>query len=119
MWRLLAGLVAVPAMLVGCGWLFSPAGTLTGWAVVNVLVYPLIEVTSIALHEGGHALVARWLGLHVMRVEIGIGRRIARWRWRSTSISVHAFPLLAVTYLVADRVSGLRWRVCLTILAGP
>jgi hypothetical protein len=119
MWRLLAGLVALPVLLVGCGWLFSPAGTFTGWAVVNVLVYPLIEVTSIALHEGGHALAARLLGLRVPRIDIGIGRRISRWRWRNTSISVHAFPLLGVTYVGADRVSGLKWRLWLTILAGP
>jgi Flp pilus assembly protein TadD len=119
MWRLLAGLVALPVLLVGGGWLFSPSGTVTGWAVVNVAVYPLIVATHIALHEGGHALVARLLGLRVPRIDVGIGRRVARWRWRSTSISVHAFPLLGLTYLGADRVSGLKWRLWLTILAGP
>ena len=119
MWRLLASLVAFPVLLVTYGWLTSPEGTLTGWAVVNVLLYPPIVVTSIALHEGGHALVARLLGLRVPRIDIGIGRRIARWRWRSTSISVHAFPLLGVTYLGADRIAGLKWRLWLTILAGP
>jgi tetratricopeptide (TPR) repeat protein len=119
MWRLIAGLVVLPLVLVGSGWLFSPPGTLTGWAVVNVLVYPVILVASIALHEGGHALVARLLRLRVPRIDIGIGRRVARWRWRRTSISIHAFPLLGVTYLGADRVAGLRWRLWLTILAGP
>lgn len=119
MWRLLAGLVLLPVLVVFSGWLFSPAGTLTGWAVVNVLVFPLIEVASIALHEGGHALAARLLGLRVPRIDIGIGRRIVRWRWRSTSITVHAFPLLGLTFVGADRISGLKWRLWLTILAGP
>jgi tetratricopeptide (TPR) repeat protein len=32
---------------------------------------------------------------------------------------VHAFPLLGVTYVGADRISGLKWRLWLTILAGP
>ena len=52
MWPLLAGLVALPVVRVEWGWLSQPAGTITGWAVVNVLVYPLIQVTSIGLHEG-------------------------------------------------------------------
>lgn len=119
MWRLVAGLVALPALLIGSGWLFLPAGTITGWALVNLLLYPVIVVPSIALHECGHALVARLLGLHVPRIEIGISRRIARWRWRSTSIILNALPILGVTYLGADRSSGLRWRLWLTILAGP
>ena len=119
MWRLLGGFVALPLLLAGSGWLFSPPGTMTGWAVANVLLYPLIAVASIALHESGHALVARLVGLRVPRIDIGIGRRVAKWRWGRTSICVHAFPILGLTYLGADRVSGLKWRLWLAILAGP
>jgi len=116
--RVLVGLFVLPLLLVESAVLFSSAAW-TGWAIVNVLIYPLIALACLAIHEGGHAIVARMLGLHVPRIDVGIGRRVARWRWRRTLVSLHTFPLLGMTYLGAERVAGLRWRLWLTILAGP
>jgi hypothetical protein len=91
----------------------------TPWVVVNVLSYPLIITASIALHELGHAAAARTLGLRVLGVRLGFERRIAMWRWGSTRVQLTAFPYRAWTFLGANHLRGLRWRLWLSMLAGP
>jgi hypothetical protein len=41
------------------------------------------------------------------------------WRWGGTKVMLHVFPVLGLTFPSADRPGGLRWRLWLTILAGP
>jgi regulator of sigma E protease len=48
--------------------------------VVPILIILGIVVT---VHEGGHFLVARWLGTAVERFSIGFGRPLAEWRGKS------------------------------------
>lgn len=116
---MVAGLVSFPVLLVETAVLLPPESTLTWWALFNILVYPVIVALCMLAHEGGHAVVARAVGLQVPRIDLGVGRRIARWRWRQTVVSINAFPILGLTFVGADSAEGLRWRVWLAILAGP
>jgi hypothetical protein len=119
MWRLLRGAFALPVILI----LIASANDVpvTRWAIVNCLFYPVVAFVSIALHEAGHALVALAVGLRVPRVEIGLGRRVGRFRWQRVAILLNAFPSIGKTYVGADEGGrrGLRARLWLTIAAGP
>ena len=114
---LLLGLFAMPVLL--CGFAVSYREPLSAWALVNIAVYPALVLGSIALHEAGHALVARAVGLRVPRITIGIGRRWARWRRGGTTYLLNAFPLSAMTSVGGDPARGLRWRYWVSIAVGP
>src|SRR4051812_12175555 len=61
MFRLIFGLVAMPVLLLETAVLRSQLFAVG--AIGNVLVYPLILLVSIAVHEAGHALVGHATGL--------------------------------------------------------
>lgn len=115
--RLIFSLFLMPVLLLETS-VFSSAHA-TPWLIVNALAYPPIIAASIALHEAGHAAVARLLGLRVPAVHLGFGRRIARWRWGAMRIQVNAFPYLGFTFLGADHLRRVRTRLWLVTLAGP
>ena len=117
MWRLLFGLFALPIVLLELS-VLTDAG-FTPWALVNVVAYPVLQTLSIALHEGGHALVGRAVGLRVARVDLGVGRRLFQWQWGRTKLGLHAFPTLGLTFLGGERLEGLRGRLWLAVAAGP
>jgi len=64
-----------------------------GWFFANVLLLGLISVFSIALHEVGHAVVAKLAGLRVYRLTIGLGAVLFQVRWGRLNLIVHAFPV--------------------------
>ena len=48
----------------------------------------------ITFHEAGHFLVARWVGVHVVRFSVGFGTRLWSWRDRhGTEFTLAALPL--------------------------
>ena len=49
------------------------------------LIVPIVFVLTlvVTIHELGHFLVARWLGVAVERFSIGFGRAIVHWRDKS------------------------------------
>jgi hypothetical protein len=114
---LLFGFVVLPVGLIALAYL---SGTRPGaWALLNVLTFPLLILVVIVTHEAGHALAGRALGLSVPRVEVGMGPRVGRWRWRRTTIQLNTFPTGGMTHLSATRETGLRWRLWLATAAGP
>ena len=108
---LLPALLALQCVVVGEG--------LSWIALVNVALFPGVMLGSIALHEAGHALVARAVGLAVLRVELGVGRAVWRRKLGGTLVVLNAFPTLGVTYIGAASERALRLRWWLTNLGGP
>ena len=47
----------------------------------------------VLVHEAGHFVVARWLGVRVTRFSIGFGRVLFRWTRGETEYAVSALPL--------------------------
>ncbi|MDC0713144.1 M50 family metallopeptidase [Stigmatella sp. ncwal1] len=117
MGRLIFGLFAPPLLLLEIAVLRGHP--LTAWVLVNTAVFPLILAVSIALHEAGHAIAARLLGLEVPRIELGQGRRLRQWRWGRTTLALNSLPSAGITYLAGTGVRGVRGRLWLTIAAGP
>lgn len=89
------------------------------WTLFNLLAWLVVIFSSIAVHELGHALAARLLGLRVRRVVIGQGREVLRFRIGSTEIRLHQLPFLGLTFIEPAPVRALRSRMALAVLAGP
>ncbi|HJW09679.1 MAG TPA: M50 family metallopeptidase [Holophagaceae bacterium] len=47
----------------------------------------------IFLHELGHFLVARWMGMPVETFSLGFGPRLVGFKWRETDVRLSALPL--------------------------
>jgi hypothetical protein len=116
-WRLWFGLVTFPILLGELA--FTRDVPFTPWVLANTLAFPVIMTVSIALHELGHSLVGRALALDVPRIELGIGRRIARRRFGRTMVVLNAFPILGVTYFGTNTLDRLRRRLAPVLAAGP
>lgn len=78
---------------------------------------PLILLVALSIlilvHEAGHFVVARWLGVRVERFSIGFGPVLLRWRRGETEYAVSALPLGGYVKMAgetaADRQTGARW----------
>ena len=53
------------------------------WVLINVLPFLLVLSLVVTVHELGHFLVARWLGVAVDRFAINFGRPILKWNDKS------------------------------------
>lgn len=93
---------------------------ITSWAAVNALLFPAVLLGSLALHELGHALFARAVGLGVPRIAMGEGEQIARWRWGKRRYSIGRFPFYGTSYFSAPpHLKGVRWRMWVAFAGGP
>ncbi|HCK75924.1 MAG TPA: RIP metalloprotease RseP [Gammaproteobacteria bacterium] len=48
----------------------------------NTLFFLIAVAVLVSFHEFGHFIVARWLGVRVLKFSIGFGKTV--WRWRKT-----------------------------------
>lgn len=46
----------------------------TGWAILNTLLFYVFGYASLIIHEAGHAIMGKALGLRVTNVQLGFGR---------------------------------------------
>lgn len=59
-----------------------------------VFFFLVALVVLITFHEAGHYLVARWVGVHVVRFSVGFGKPLWSWRdRRGTEFCVAMLPL--------------------------
>ncbi|MEZ4469370.1 MAG: site-2 protease family protein [bacterium] len=72
-----------------------------------------------ALHEAGHAWVARLFGWRVFEVVIGFGRVVKRWQWGSTRVELRTFPLGGYVVPVPRERTGARLASFFIYAAGP
>lgn len=73
----------------------------------SVLYFILAIGVLVTVHEAGHFLVARWLGVKVLRFSVGFGRPL--WSWRSPRDGVEyvvaAIPLGGYVKMLDERES--------------
>ena len=61
--------------------------------MTTVVSFVAVIGILILIHELGHFLVARWVGVGVERFSIGFGRVLVRWRGKETEYCLSAIPM--------------------------
>lgn len=84
-----------------------------------LILAAVFHFVILALHEMGHALTAKAVGLEVNLVTLGVGRFLWSGNLLSTPVRLYAWPLLGLTYLGSQPKQLLRTRVWLSVLMGP
>jgi Zn-dependent protease len=83
--------------------------------IAACFILPLLMV----LHELGHFLTARLLGLQAELITFGIGPKLWSGKILGVPLRIHLWPLLGLTSLGSDRMKLLRLRVWITVFMGP
>lgn len=83
------------------------------------LLLPALLVAVLSVHEAGHAVVARLLGLGVPRVALGVGPRLGGIRLAGTTVELRALPVSGMTFVSQTDPRGFRWKRALVLIAGP
>src|ERR1700722_37361 len=71
------------------------------------------------LHELGHFLTARLLGLDAILITLGLGPKVWSGKIFGVPLRIHAWPLLGLTCLGSQSLRLLRLRVWISVLMGP
>jgi regulator of sigma E protease len=103
-----------------------------------ILPFVFILGTAVILHEFGHFIVAKILGIRVETFSVGFGPRLFGWRWGTTDYRVSLIPLGGYVKLGGDESNAAiegegsteipakerfdlrpRWHKFLVAIAGP
>ncbi|MCB9529730.1 MAG: M50 family metallopeptidase [Myxococcales bacterium] len=90
-----------------------------GPARLSIVWFLAAWVVLTAIHEAGHALVARLVGWKVDRLQLGFGTVLARGAVGGVPVELRAFPIVGLVGVVPDRLAGARWKNALIYAAGP
>jgi membrane-associated protease RseP (regulator of RpoE activity) len=116
-----------PGERLGYGlFLLVVLGLFAGEIVLNfhpvklaALFIVLFWMPLLAVHEGGHAVVAAVLGWRVRRVVLGMGRTILRFRVGSTPVDVRLIPVEGFVEPAPTSMNWPRLKNALIYFAGP
>src|SRR5271170_8098779 len=74
--------------------------------ITSIVAAVLIFATLIIVHEAGHFLMAKRLGVRVLRFSIGYPPRIFGFRRGETDYAIGATPLGGYVRMLGDEVGG-------------
>ncbi|STY28389.1 metalloprotease [Legionella wadsworthii] len=100
--------------------------------LLAIIAIILTVILVVGIHEGGHAIVARFFGVKIKKISIGFGKPLLHWKSRSGCEWVWAFfPLGGYVQLENTRISPVKpaqysicfdkkpvWQRILILLAG-
>ncbi len=86
---------------------------------LSALFIFLFWLPLIAIHEGGHALVAALVGWRVHAVVIGMGRPLVRFAVGRTPVEVRVFPLEGFVLTTPTNLRAPHLKSAMIYLAGP
>ncbi len=69
---------------------------------MNLLIFLAVLSVLIVVHEWGHFIAARRLGVGVEKFSLGFGPRLCSWRSRGTEFLISAIPLGGYVKLAGD-----------------
>jgi regulator of sigma E protease len=58
----------------------------------QILAFVFVLGVVIVIHEGGHFLVAKAVGIYVKTFSVGFGPKLLRYRWKGTEYALSAVP---------------------------
>jgi hypothetical protein len=84
-----------------------------------IIAASLLQPLVVIVHELGHAVTARIVGLEVALLTLGTGKNWASGKLLNVSFRLCGWPLSGLTYLVTTATRLLRLRLWITTLMGP
>ncbi len=71
----------------------------------NALFFLVAVAVLVSFHEFGHFIVARWLGVRVLKFSVGFGKTILRWQKAptATEYAIGAIPLGGYVRMLDER----------------
>jgi len=117
----LAGLLRWTAgsALVAGALLFVAPDLPVAWLALNLLLLDVLVAAGTAIHETGHALAARALGMRVFRIVLGCGRTLWKGPLFGILVEWRAIPFGGMTLVAPIDERAVRTRMALMTLAGP
>lgn len=116
--RVLYSVFAFPLLLAWVSVTWGNASP-TRWTLLNFFAWPFVLLSSVLLHELGHATVGWLVGLYPRAITVGVGREVARWKFGNIDLRLNALPLLGLTFMAARSPRAIRLKMFLGIAAGP
>jgi peptidase M50-like protein/tetratricopeptide repeat protein len=108
------------------GVFFMPLFLLAGLRGSSAAVTPgllfaaaIMQPSLVVLHELGHFLTARLMGLEPSLISLGVGPKIWGGKILGVPWRIHGWPITGFTYVGGSKTQFLRLRLWLTILMGP
>ncbi len=71
-------------------------------SVFNIAVGIIVLGALVFIHESGHFLVAKWLGVRVLKFSLGFGKRIIGRKWGETEYQIALVPLGGYVKLLGE-----------------
>lgn len=105
--------------LIGFAILLSNSSSRVGHQLVNVALVQIVVLPSIVIHEYAHGIVAKAVGLSVLRIWIGRGKTFYRATLLGFDTEFKLIPFGGLTLMTHGLKKKLRFRYTLAILAGP
>lgn len=102
-----------------------------GWTIIQIIIGLAILSLLVFVHEFGHFIVAKKVGIRVITFSIGFGRKILRWRRGETEYRLSALPFGGYVKLAGqepddDSIPDERdfrskkiWQRAAAVIAGP
>ncbi len=97
----------------------AATGLREAWLPLNLCLVFLLTVPMVVLHEIGHAVAGRLLGVHILGISIGRGRVLYHRRILGVNVEWKLLPIAGLTIPGAVPARRLRSRMFLFVLAGP
>ena len=88
-------------------------------AKLSAVFIPLFWMPLVALHEVGHALVAKWCGWKVERLVVGYGKPVKWFKVGQTSVVIRQFPIEGYVLPRPTNLRSPRLKQTLIYAAGP
>ena len=115
--------LAMPTSLIPILGLFETARgaryEMTWWIVPNTILFIVVAVVVVTLHELGHAIAAWATRIHVREIWIGAGPPLFSVTFGELKVSLRPFVFEGRTLLSTTNSSRLRARLWVATLAGP
>lgn len=95
------------------------------------LAFVFVLGSMIFVHELGHFVMARRIGVRVLTFSLGFGPKLVKFHWHGTDYCLSALPLGGYVTLAGEKASGVRtgapdefmsktkWQRCQVLLMGP
>lgn len=98
---------------------FYPPLEVLGIILLNLATLQVLVLVSTVLHELGHALTGRLLGMRVFTVEIGYGRIIHEFFWAGIFWRIRVICFGGLAYVTPCEARLFRTKEFLMVLGGP